>query len=74
MREYANARYLKIALDLMTAQQLMYIADDIDQRMDKLKTSLIEETDDAICKSIKEEYMALKEIRSLFVVDLNLIG
>lgn len=73
MREAVNARFLKIALDIMNDQQLKHMALDIEERMDYLKTLLIE-SEDKLSSAIREEYMALKEIRSLFVVDLNLIG
>lgn len=73
MREAVNARFLKLALDIMNDQQLKHMALEIEERMDYLKTLLIE-SEDKPSSAIREEYAALKEIRGLFIVDLKLIG
>ncbi|MEY4331542.1 MAG: hypothetical protein RLZZ196_280 [Bacteroidota bacterium] len=74
MKEKVNAKFLKLALDLMNDQQLKYFADEIEDRMDYLKTKLIEDANQESSIEIKEEYAALKQIRGKFIVDLNIIS
>jgi hypothetical protein len=73
MKEKVNAKFLKLALDLMNDQQLKYFAVEIEDRIDYLKTKLIEDTNQESSIEIKEEYAALKEIRGKFIVDLNVV-
>ena len=74
MKEQVQARFLKLALDLMNDQQLKHFEFDLQERMDYLKTFLIEQVEsDEAASVVKEEYKTLKEIRSKFVVDLNSI-
>jgi hypothetical protein len=73
MKESINAKYLKLALEIMNNEQLTHFQKDIDIRMEYLKTHLIEhELDTDAFNKIKEEYTILKEIRSKFVVDLTI--
>ena len=74
MKEQVQARFLKLALDLMNDQQLKHFEFDLQERMDYLKTYLIEQVESGEAASVvKEEYKTLKEIRSKFVIDLNSI-
>jgi hypothetical protein len=74
MKEQVQARFLKLALDLMNDQQLKHFEFDLQERMDYLKTSLIEQVESGeAAEIVKEEYKTLKEIRSKFVIDLNSI-
>ena len=73
MKESVNAKYLKLALEIMNNEQLTHFQKDLDIRMDYLKTHLIEhDIDTEAFATIKEEYAVLKEIRSKFVVDLTI--
>jgi hypothetical protein len=73
MKEKVNAKFLKLALDLMNDQQLNHFQADIDERMDYLKTKLMEHAlSEEASSETKEEYAALKEIRSKFIVDLTI--
>ena len=75
MKEQVQARFLKLALDLMNDQQLKHFEFDLQERMDYLKTFLIEQVgSEEAAEIVREEYKTLKEIRSKFVVDLNSIG
>ncbi len=75
MKEQVQARFLKLALDLMNDQQLKHFEFDLQDRMDYLKTFLIEQVaSEEAAEIVREEYKTLKEIRSKFVVDLNSIG
>ena len=75
MKEQVQARYLKLALDLMNDQQLKHFEFDLQDRMDYLKTFLIEQVgSDEAAEIVREEYKTLKEIRSKFVVDLNALS
>lgn len=75
MEERVHARYLKLALDLMNDQQLKHFEFDLQERMDYLKTFLMEQVaSDEAAEIVREEYKTLKEIRSKFVVDLNALG
>ena len=74
MKEQVQARFLKLALDLMNDQQLKHFEFDLQERMDYLKTFLIEQVESSeSAEIVKEEYKTLKEIRSKFVIDLNSI-
>jgi hypothetical protein len=73
MREKVNAKFLKLALEIMNDEQLKYFAVDLEERMDYLKTKLIENNESQeLSLEIKEEYAALKEIRSKFVINLTI--
>ena len=75
MEERVHARYLKLALDLMNDQQLKHFEFDLQERMDYLKTFLMEQVESSeAAEIVREEYKTLKEIRSKFVVDLNALG
>jgi hypothetical protein len=74
MKEQVQARFLKLALDLMNDQQLKHFEFDLQERMDYLKTYLMEHSESSeSAEIVKEEYKTLKEIRSKFVIDLNSI-
>jgi len=65
MKENVNAKYLKLALEMMNNEQLNHFQKEVTVRMDYLKTHLIEhEIDTEAFTAIKEEYTALKEIQS----------
>jgi hypothetical protein len=75
MKEQVLNRFLRLAFDYMNDQQLRAMAAEIEERMDYLKTYLIEHTEfNEAAKAVKEEYMTLKDLRSYFVVDLNQIN
>ena len=75
MKEQVLNRFLKLAFDYMNDQQLRAMAAEIEERMDYLKTYLIEHAEfNEAAKAVKEEYMTLKDLRSYFVVDLNQIN
>jgi len=68
-------RFLKLALDLMNDQQLKHFEADLNERMDHLKTYLIEHSQsEESAKIVKDEYTTLKTIRGMFVVEMNEIG
>lgn len=74
MREKVNAKFLKLALEMMNEDQLKYFAVELDERTDYLKTKLIEfDLSEEDSSNTKEEYAVLKEIRSKFVVDLTTV-
>ena len=74
MREKVNAKFLKLALEMMNEDQLKYFAVELDERTDYLKTKLIEfDLSEEDSSNTKEEYAVLKEIRSKFVVDLTIV-
>lgn len=69
------SRFLKLALDMMNDQQLKLFEADLDERMDYLKTYLIEHSQsEESAKIVKDEYITLKTIRDMFVVGINEIG
>lgn len=68
MKESVNAKYLKLALEIMNNEQLTHFQEDLDIRMNYLKTHLIEhDIDTEAFAVIKEEYAILKEIRNKIV-------
>jgi len=74
MKEQVQARILKLALDLMNDPQLKTMAAEIEERMDYLKTYLMEHSESSeSAEIVKEEYKTLKDLRSYFVIDLNSI-
>jgi hypothetical protein len=73
MREKVNAKFLKLALEMMNEDQLKYFAVELDERTEYLKTKLMEhELSEEDSSNTKEEYAALKEIRSKFIIDLTI--
>jgi hypothetical protein len=65
MKENVNAKYLKLALEMMNNEQLTHFQKEVTVRMDYLKTHLIEhDVDTEAFTVIKEEYSALKDICS----------
>jgi len=72
MKTNVHAKFLRIAIDLMTDVQLKSFQQDLEERMDYLKVKLMEHTDtQEMAVEIKEEYNTLKEIRNMFVADLT---
>jgi len=75
MKEQVLNRFLKLAFDYMNDQQLKTMAAEIEERMDYLKTYLMEHSESSeSAEIVKEEYKTLKDLRSYFVVDLNQIN
>jgi hypothetical protein len=75
MKEQVLNRFLKLAFDYMNDQQLKAMAAEIEERMDYLKTYLMEHSESSeSAEIVKEEYKTLKDLRSYFVVDLNQIN
>ena len=75
MKEQVLNRFLKLAFDMMNDQQLRAMAAEIEERMDYLKTYLMEHSESSeSAEIVKEEYKTLKDLRSYFVVDLNALG
>lgn len=75
MKEQVLNRFLKLAFDYMNDQQLRIMAAEIEERMDYLKTYLMEHSESSESSEIvREEYKTLKDLRSYFVVDLNQIN
>lgn len=65
-------RYLRFAFELMNDVQLKSIEIELNDRMDYLKTYLIEQTEDTESANIvRQEYTLLKGIKGMFVVDLQ---
>lgn len=75
MEVHVVNRYLKLALDMMNDQQLKHFTEDINQRMDSLKTYLMEHSQSQdSAKITKDEYNTLKCIKGMYEVDLNTVG
>lgn len=75
MKEQVLNRFLKLAFDYMNDQQLKAMAAEIEERMDYLKTYLMEHSESSeSAEIVREEYKTLKDLRSYFVVDLNQIN
>jgi len=75
MKELILNRFLKLAFDCMNDDQLKTMTLEIENRMDYLKTYLMEHTEfNQTAETVREEYMLLKELRSYIVVDLNVIN
>jgi hypothetical protein len=75
MKEQVLNRFLKLAFDYMNDQQLKAMAAEIEERMDYLKTYLMEHSESSeSAEIVKEEYKTLKDLRSYFAVDLNQIN
>ena len=75
MKEQVLNRFLKLAFDYMNDQQLRIMAAEIEERMDYLKTYLMENSESSeSAEIVREEYKTLKDLRSYFVVDLNQIN
>lgn len=75
MKEQVLNRFLKLAFDYMNDQQLKTMAAEIEERMDYLKTYLMEHSESSeSAEIVREEYKTLKDLRSYFVVDLNQIN
>ena len=65
---------MRLAIEIMNENQLKYFAVELDERTECLKTRLMEhELSEEESSNTKEEYAALKEIRSKFVVDLTTV-
>ena len=65
-------RYLRFAFELMNDVQLKSIETELNERMDYLKTYLIEQSEDSESANIvRQEYNMLKGIKGMFVVDLQ---
>ena len=75
MKEQVLNRFLRLAFDYMNDQQLRAMAAEIEERMDYLKTYLMEHSESSeSAEIVREEYKTLKDLRSYFVVDLNQIN
>jgi hypothetical protein len=75
MKEQVLNRFLMLAFDYMNDQQLKTMAAEIEERMDYLKTYLMEHSESSeSAEIVREEYKTLKDLRSCFVVDLNQIN
>ena len=67
MKEKVNAKFLKLALDLMNDQQLKHFAKCLEYRMEQLKTKLIENNNEEFSVDIREEYVVLKDIHCIII-------
>ena len=67
MKEKVNAKFLKLALDLMNDQQLKHFALELEDRMEQLKTKLIENNNEEFAVDIREEYLVLKDIHCIII-------
>jgi adenylate kinase len=67
MKEKVNAKFLKLALDLMNDQQLKHFALELEDRMEQLKTKLIENNNEEFAVDIREEYVVLKDIHCIII-------
>ena len=67
MKEKVNAKFLKLALDLMNDQQLKHFALELEDRMEHLKTKLIENNNEEFAVDIREEYVVLKDIHCIII-------
>ena len=67
MKEKVNAKFLKLALDLMNDQQLKHFALELEDRMEQLKTKLIENNNEEFSVDIREEYVVLKDIHCIII-------
>lgn len=73
MKEKVNAKFLKLALNLMNDQQLKCFQIELDEKMDNLKIKLMEdELSEEESSNIREEYVILKEIRNHLSIDLTI--
>jgi len=67
MKEKVNAKFLKLALDLMNEKQLKHFALELEDRMEQLKTKLIENNNEEFSVDIREEYVVLKDIHCIII-------
>ena len=67
MKEKVNVKFLKIALELMNEHQLKHFALELEDRMEQLKTKLIENNNEEFSVDIREEYVVLKDIHCIII-------
>lgn len=72
IKEKVTTKFLKTALNTMNDDQLKSFEYDINCRMEYLKDKLMNTQCDVTAFEIREEHAVLKQIRSMFIVDLTI--